>query len=246
MRPLVSRAKCFADEILVVDDGSTDRTPEILNRIPGLRIIRHRVNMGYGQSIVDSFNFAIRHGYDWLITMDCDGQHDPIAIPRFVRAIGEDDADVVSGSRYLAPSDKDDLPPPDRRSINMRITRMLNDRFGWALTDAFCGFKAYRVESLARMSVTEPGYAMPMQFWAQAAALCLRIREIPVRLVYCDTNRTFGHGLDDPVRRYRHYLDVFIRAVRSFEPSATTRACRWISESPPRECAPATTKCVPT
>ena len=206
---VLRRTSAFAPDILVVDDGSQDNTPGLLALFDGIRQIRHETNLGYGRSLIDAFEYAIDQGYDWLITMDCDEQHEPAAIPNFVRAMADDDADIISGSRYLRTYAGDDTPPADRRSINLQVTQMLNERLNLGLTDAFCGFKAYRVEALKRLSVTENGYAMPMQFWVQAARANLRIRELPVRLVYNDPNRHFGGALDNPTVRYRHYLDVF-------------------------------------
>ena len=86
---------------------------------------------------------------------------------------------------------------------------MLNDRLGLGITDGFCGFKAYRVQSLRDFSITVPGYAMPMQFWVQAWRAGLRISELPVRLIYNDPTRHFGGLLDDPSSRIQHYLAVF-------------------------------------
>jgi dolichol-phosphate mannosyltransferase len=214
---VLDATRAFADHILVVDDGSTDRTPELLSRQQGIAIIRHEVNRGYGSSLIDAFAYAAEKGFDWVITMDCDEQHEPAFIPRFVEAMAADDADIVSGSRYMRMMANNDLPPSDRRSINQKITKMLNERLGFHLTDAFCGFKAHRVASVARMRLTETGYAFPMQFWAQAAYLGLRICELPVRLVYNDPNRHFGGGLDNPMVRYRHYLDVFESEMRALE-----------------------------
>jgi dolichol-phosphate mannosyltransferase len=79
---------------------------------------------------------------------------------------------------------------------------------GVELTDSFCGFKAYRVEALRRLRLSEDGYAFPMQFWVQAAANGLRVREVPVKLIYNDPNRSFGGPLDDPSIRMAHYRRV--------------------------------------
>lgn len=205
---VVNRARRYCSDILLIDDGSTDDTPRLLGELRGIRLIRHAENRGYGKSLADAFNFAIRLNYRWLITMDCDNQHEPSAIPRFHAAALKDDADLISGTRYPEGRTVDAAVPADRRDINRRITAILNRRLGLNLTDAFCGFKAYRVSTLASLKITVPGYAMPMQFWVQAATAGLRIREIPVRLIYNDPTRHFGGLLDDPHVRYAHYLEV--------------------------------------
>jgi hypothetical protein len=122
-------------------------------------------------------------------------------------------ADIVSGSRYLAQFPGDSQPPVERRRINMQITELLRDRFGLQLTDSFCGFKAYRVDSLAQLRITELGYAMPLQLWVQAAALELKIVEFPVPLIYLDEDRSFGGALDQAERRLAYYLEVIDREV---------------------------------
>jgi glycosyltransferase involved in cell wall biosynthesis len=205
---VVNRARRYCSDILLIDDGSTDDTPRHMRELPGIRVIRHAENRGYGKSLADAFDFAIRRNYRWLITMDCDNQHEPSAIPRFQAAASQDNADIISGTRYPAGRTVDAAVPADRRDINRRITAILNRRLRLNLTDAFCGFKAYRVSALASLDITVPGYAMPMQFWIQAAATGLRIREIPVRLIYNDPTRHFGGLLDDPDVRYAHYLEV--------------------------------------
>lgn len=206
---VLEEAKRFSGHILAVDDGSTDRTPELLRKNDVISVITHPENLGYGQSIADAFAFARRHGYEWLITMDCDGQHEASFIPAFLQEMARDDADILSGTRYPNGHDVNGLAPPDRREINRQITAMLNRRLELNITDAFCGFKAYRVSALRHLNVTVPGYAMPMQFWVQAARANLRVRELPVRLIYNDPTRHFGGSLDDPTARLKHYLEVF-------------------------------------
>ncbi len=218
VQSVLERVSEFADNILVLDDGSSDATPEILERLKkpmGLDVIRHEANVGYGRAIREAYQRAHRDGYDWVITMDCDDQHEPERIPDFMRAIEQDDLDIVSGSRYMKSGNgwDQDLPPADRRAINATITKEINDRLGLSLTDGFCGFKAHRVESMAKLELTDNGYAFPMQLWVQAIANGLRIGEIPVELIYNDLNRTFGGGLDDPETRLTHYRCVMYRAM---------------------------------
>lgn len=213
IRRVLGQVRPLAPHILVIDDGSTDSTSDILREYHDIHVITHLENRGYGKSLADAFAFAQRHDHDWLITMDCDEQHDPSRIADFLAAAKMGDADVISGTRYPHGFDRDDAAPPDRRDINRRITATLNCRLGLRLTDAFCGFKAYRVASLSAFDITVPGYAMPMQFWVQAARANLRIRELPVPLIYNDPNRHFGGLLDDPTVRMRHYLEVMDREL---------------------------------
>lgn len=221
---VLEEVRRYADNILVIDDGSTDDTPTLLARQP-VDVIRHARNLGYGRSIRDAFRWAGCYGYDWLITMDCDEQHEPASLPDFYRAIERDDADLLSGSRYSKDSPQDDQPPADRREINATVTQMLNERLGLNITDAFCGFKAYRVRTLDKFKLNVDGYAMPIQFWVQAAAHDLRIREVPIRLIYNDANRSFGGPLDDPTHRLAYYRKVFQEELAKFPGKFKASCC---------------------
>lgn len=212
-------------DLLVINDGSTDRTAAILARRTGVHVITQPENRGYGRSLIDAFAWADRHGYDWVLTIDCDEQHEPRQIPDFVAAIRRDDADVISGSRYLEDFAGDDLPPEDRRKINETVTTLLDQVLELRLTDSFCGFKAHRVSAMRRLQLDEPGYAFPLQFWPACVRAGLRIREIPVRRIYRDRRRAFGGTLDDPAARLQHYLEVFVRELRRVPMPAARHAC---------------------
>jgi len=205
---VLEKVKRYHRDILVVDDGSTDGTGDLLAARRDIQVIRHPTNLGYGQSLIDAFTFADKSGFDWVITMDCDEQHEPEMIPAFIREIRTRRWDLISGSRYLQVRADDDAPPSDRRHINALLSEKINALFDLHLTDAFCGFKAHRLCAMRRLRLDVPGYAFPMQLWPQVAAAGLRVHEIPVRLIYNDLSRTFGGMLDDSQHRLRHYLDV--------------------------------------
>lgn len=208
---VLSEVSKYAENILVVNDGSSDRTGERLGEWPGVHVINHEVNRGYGAALKSAFQFAIENKFDCLVTLDCDGQHQPMRIPRFVAASAS--ADIVSGSRYLKHYEGDSAPPSERLFINRQITRDLNELLNLNLTDAFCGFKAYRVKALENLDISDDGYAMPLQLWVQAAMLGLSIIEVPVPLIYLDLNRSFGGSLDNGQQRLQYYRDCIDRSV---------------------------------
>jgi dolichol-phosphate mannosyltransferase len=236
---VLDEVRRHAANILVVNDGSTDRTAELLARQTGLEVITHPANRGYGAALVSAFEHVLaRPEIDVLVTMDCDGQHEPARIPVLLEAIH--DADIVSGSRYLRDFRQDTQAPQDRRQINQQITQELNARFGLHLTDSFCGFKAYRHEALAKLRITETGWGMPLQLWVQAARLGLRVKEVGVPRLYLDPKRAFGGVLNDAEERLAYYRRIIAAAegqcLPGVPPTAQPSPCGMCGDSNARAC----------
>lgn len=202
----------YDGEVIVVDDGSTDGTPVVLAGRSDVAVVRLDRNCGYGCALRIGFDVARELGIARLVTMDCDGQHEPAHIPQFLDALDQS-VSIVSGSRYLPGSETVGEAPPDRKQINARVTKLINETTGWGLTDGFCGFKAYRMKDLAKLELKEAGYAMPLELWAKAWKQGLSVMEIPVARIYCDQTRSFGGALDEPEARYNHYVEVWNRAM---------------------------------
>ena len=208
---VLDQVKQYSEHVLVVDDGSTDGTAEKLASRSDVTVVCHEENQGYGAALRTAFQYASDNGFEIVVTIDCDGQHEPQRIPLFVQAC--QDVDIVSGSRYLKVFDGDSVPPETRHAINMQVAAEIQRRLGIRLTDAFCGFKAYRVSALNKLDLAENGYAMPLELWAQAAANKLDIIELPVPLIYLDESRSFGGVLDDAHTRLEYYHLVLDRSI---------------------------------
>lgn len=220
---VLNEVRKYSGQVLVVDDGSTDGTAELLAARDDIRVVTHATNRGYGAALRTAFDYAMDAGFPVLVTIDCDGQHEPQRIPRFVDAC--QGIDLVSGSRYLRRYPGASRPPSQRRWINRLMTEEINRRLGLNVTDAFCGFKAYRVDALRQLSIEENGYSMPLELWVQAAYAGWSILELPVPLIYLEEERSFGGALDDGDIRLQYYhltLDRSIeRARRNAGPAST-------------------------
>jgi dolichol-phosphate mannosyltransferase len=207
--------KYFDGDLLIVNDGSTDGSTEIIESLKTVFRVTHLArtdNIGYGRSVIDSFKFALQNGYDHLVTIDCDEQHEPKFIPELFRCI--EGVDVCSGSRYLRESEKNDAPPADRQEINLRVTNIINKLTGYNLTDSFCGMKGYRVKALQPLNLEETGYGFPIEFWIQASHFGLLVKEFPISRIYKNQSRSFGQELDDPSKRMAYYHKVLEKELK--------------------------------
>ncbi|UYP48699.1 Undecaprenyl-phosphate 4-deoxy-4-formamido-L-arabinose transferase [Candidatus Lokiarchaeum ossiferum] len=178
-------------DVLVINDGSTDITADTLKNHQSLfefQVLNLPQNKGYGYVIKRGFQIAQQKSYDYVISFDIDGQHESQFISQFVDFLIQNNTnnyDIVSGSRYLDAKLFWQQPWKDRFLVNTVITGVLNT-FGFSFTDAFCGFKAYRVDRLSKLNLTLDGYEMPIQLWMEAQKNNFHIVEKSVPVIYKD------------------------------------------------------------
>lgn len=208
---------CWSGDILAVDDNSSDGSLDALEMFASVGCIHNRGNAGAGGVLLQAFRVAAERGYESVITLDADGQHSPVLIKDFFAAIQPHcnrscrcrrKSDFVWGSRYMEGHRKLAKPFRNRQEVNKIITRRLNEVTGYRLTDAFCGFRAYRLSALAKLDLTETGYGMFMQMTVQAARAGITIKELPVPLVYLDDTRNFQGEFDNTSERLAYYHSV--------------------------------------
>ena len=208
----------FVDAVVVVDDGSTDRTPSIA-RANGTIVVSHLINRGLGGAIGTGFEAAKRLGADVVITLDADGQHDPAQIPLFLTAI-QQGADVVIGSRMLIPplpegglggvgahpnESEDGLGgeglPRDHRGmpLHRKIAQHLGNLatlvlFGAWVTDSQSGFRAFTSSALSKIQIQTNRMEVSSELIAEARRHRLALVEIPIHAIYTDYSLSKGQN----------------------------------------------------
>ena len=127
-------------DVLVVNDGSTDNTADVVRRHPGVNLVQLPFNMGIGSTVQTGYKYAVHNGYDIAVQCDADGQHPVHQLPKIINAVLEGKGDMVIGSRYVA--DTDYVPSFFRRVGKSLLSRIVDSVVGGGITDTTSGFRA--------------------------------------------------------------------------------------------------------
>lgn len=182
------------EDVLVVDDGSSDGTREVAEQV-GVHVVSHPVNRGKGAALKTGFFWALDRGYEAVITLDADGQHDPDSVPDFVRKWKETGADFVVGSRM---ADRRGMPL-ERLCSNTLTSWVVSRRAGQRIEDSQSGYRLIAAEVLRRVSLETDGYEMESELLIKAARMGFQVTSVPIRTVYADET-SFIHPLRDTGR----------------------------------------------
>lgn len=167
----------IADEVnvIVIDDGSTDKTAEIAREAGADRIISFKQNRGLGSVFRTALETALEMNVDILVNIDADNQYDPKEIPELVRPIIKEEADIVLGSRFRGTIEE---MPLQKRIGNILVTKVTSFASGFLVSDAQTGFRAYSKEAILRLDIFSD-YTYVQETIIQAANKGLKITEIP-------------------------------------------------------------------
>ena len=203
---MVLHARQHVDHVLVIDDGSKDKTSEMA-RLAGAEVIRHPKNMGKGKALRTGFEHAGKNGCKVVVTMDCDGQHDPDDIGKLVAPILNGEADMVNGSRYL--NGNDENTPFYRRIGQNILDKATNLNAGLKITDTQSGFRAFARHTLPAFGFKSNGLAIESEMLMDAANAGLRIKEVGISVRYDVDNSS-----ENPIR---HGLGVLANVIHDME-----------------------------
>ena len=194
---VVSGSKTHLETVLVVDDGSSDDTAGRAESA-GAIVVRHPENRGKGAALITGWKWAGDNGFDAVIVLDADCQHDWNEIPRFIETARRENADMVVGNRMEHTGDM----PWSRKMTNLFTSWVISSMIGQKVYDTQCGFRLMRLQALSNLDLKTRRYDTESEMLILAGKLGCRIANIPIKTIYSgqtsfinpvrDTLRFFG------------------------------------------------------
>ena len=175
---LVTQIKAERLDCLVIDDGSLDETAEIA-RSSGAAMIIHKENQGKGASLKTGFNYALEKGYEAVVVLDGDGQHNPRDVRRFIEAARKTGADMIVGNRMGNTRSM----PPIRRATNRWMSNFISKMCGQHIPDTQCGFRLIRSNILKKIRLISSKYEAESELLIRAGK-DFKIVSIPIKSIY--------------------------------------------------------------
>ncbi len=175
---VISKTRKYVDNLVVVDDGSKDRTYDLAISSNSV-VLRHIINLGKGAAIKTGCDYVIKHGAQKIVLIDSDAQHEPEEIPKFIK--GLDEAEIVFGYRRRSKT-----MPLVLKFGNWFINKATKLLYGIALKDTQCGYRAFTKGAYSKIKWASSGYSMESEMIANAGKNKLKYSEVPIKTIYCD------------------------------------------------------------
>lgn len=175
-----------SEHILFLNDGSTDGSLEIFKK-SNSHYLSFDKNRGKGAVLIEGFNYAIKHKYDYVITMDSDLQHRPEEIPRFIDRAGG--VGIVVGNREISGSNM----PPLRRLSNWLTSALISIFSRINISDSQCGFRLISLNSLSRLRLNSGGFQLESELLLKAGMAGEKVTQVPISTVYNNAPSSINH-----------------------------------------------------
>jgi glycosyltransferase involved in cell wall biosynthesis len=189
LRDVLPRTLQFGFPVFVVDDGSTDSTPQVLASFSQVTVLRHDQNLGKGASLIDGFSLALKVA-DYAVTVDADGQHDPDDIPSLLRAVPRHERPLVIGKR--SGMERPDVP------WTSRWGRKFSNFWVWAscgrwVSDSQSGFRMYPLPETLLLDAESRRFQFEVEILVRAVWSGIPILEVPVQAIYDPAQGRVSH-----------------------------------------------------
>jgi glycosyltransferase involved in cell wall biosynthesis len=201
---IIQEASLFVGRIIVVDDGSSDNTAEIAGAGSAM-VLRHTRNLGKGRALRTGFDYAVQNGYELIVTMDSDGQHNLMDLPRFFDRFRQTGADILIGERLEGRS----TMPLHRRLNNWLVSTVGSALCGQKVPDFQSGYRLIRAEVLKAVCLETERYETESEFLIQAGRLGFRIESTPIQVIY-------GNEISNvkPLREMPLFTKLLVKSLR--------------------------------
>jgi len=201
---VVSNTLKVINDVVVVDDGSKDDTAQ-LAKDAGAIVLKHEINRGKGAALKTGFNYAVENGYDAVVTMDSDGQHDPEDIPRFLNALNSFKSGIIIGSRM-----NDITTMPAIRKCTNKLTSYVNSTFAHQrIDDSQSGFRLITTDVFRTIKLETDRFETESEILIKASKAGFKIISVPIKTIYGEEKSKIR-----PVKDTYTFIRLFFRSLR--------------------------------
>ncbi|OQB44009.1 MAG: Undecaprenyl-phosphate mannosyltransferase [Parcubacteria group bacterium ADurb.Bin159] len=203
---VISNVKNYADFVVVVDDGSKDRTSEIAEK-EGAIVYRHCINLGLGASLITGFKIALKLKGDIIVTFDADGQHCPFDIEKVIAPILDEKAEVVIGTR----TKKGGNMPFSRKIYNYIANILTFFLYGNWVSDSQSGLRAFKASALEKLILSSQRMEISSEIVGQIKKQHLKLVEVPISAIYTSYSLSKGQNFKEGLKTaWALFLDKFL------------------------------------
>lgn len=198
---VIDKLKKVVDEIIVINDGSIDRTQKIAEEKKVI-VYTHLLNCGLGAALITGFKAALKRNADIVVTIDADGQHNPEDVPRLIKPILKNEADFVVGARNF----KLRSTPFLRLIYNYLANFITWLFFKVKVKDSQSGFRAFSRSALEKIKIESGRMEVSSEFFLEAKRNNFRIKEIPIESIYTKYSLSKGQGFFTGIKTFFRLL----------------------------------------
>jgi len=199
-------------DILVINDGSTDKTAEIAENM-GVAVVNLPFNVGVGAALQTGYKYAALHGYNYLIQLDADGQHKPEYLPQFISFLINEDADLLIGSRFV--NNTNTRTPFSRRAGILLFAKITSRLIHYRLTDPTSGYRGMKKKLIQFCATENFSFDYPdANFLLTLHRAGFKVREIPVEMETRSGGISQHSGLKPVAYMIKMFLSIFVILLR--------------------------------